>query len=226
MEEITGFNDLTLQEGIYFLNYKTEQEAFWASDFGNEYIQRKQGEDEKRKKIFLWSILMSNLPKVDSIFEFGCNIGLNLKAINYLQPEIVLRGIDINKLAVRQASKSNIGHIKEGSITEPLKLPKTDLVFTFGVLIHVNPDKLEAAYSNLFETSKKYILVAEYFNPTPIEVDYRGHRGKLFKRDFSGDLMDLYDLNLVNYGFFYKNDKKTAQDNLNWFLLEKKIPRA
>ena len=31
------------------------------------------------------------------------------------------------------------------------------------------------------------------------------------------------DLDLVDYGFIYHRDKNFPQDDLNWFLLEKKV---
>ena len=34
----------------------------------------------------------------------------------------------------------------------------------------------------MYNLSKKYIYLSEYFNPTPIELIYRGFKGKLFKR--------------------------------------------
>ena len=66
------------------------------------------------------------------------------------------------------------------------------------------------------------MLVAEYYNPTPTDVVYRGHSERLFKRDFAGDLIDSYGLNLVDYGFWYKRDN-VAQEfgDVSWFLLEK-----
>jgi len=67
-----------------------------------------------------------------------------------------------------------------------------DLVFSKGVLIHINPDELERVYKKFYDMSKKYILIVEYYNPTPIEINYRGHSRKLFKRDFTGELIKLY----------------------------------
>ena len=64
--------------------------------------------------------------------------------------------------------------------------------------------------------------VAEYYNPSPVELPYRGHEGKLFKRDFAGELMDRHStLTLVDYGFAYHRDNCFPQDDLTWFLLEK-----
>ena len=91
-----------------------------------------------------------------------------------------------------------------------------------GVLIHINPDFLSKVYEILHKSSKRYICVAEYYNPSPLEVSYRGHQGKLFKRDFAGEIIDKFkDVCLVDYGFVYHRDAY-PQDDITWFLLEKK----
>lgn len=48
---------------------------------------------------------------------------------------------------------------------------------------------LPEIYDKLFTASQRYILVAEYYNPSPVEIIYRGHSNRLFKRDFAGELM-------------------------------------
>jgi pseudaminic acid biosynthesis-associated methylase len=91
-----------------------------------------------------------------------------------------------------------------------------------GVLIHINPDMLESVYAKLYDSSNKYILIAEYYNPTPVSISYRGHNDRLFKRDFAGEMLDKYnDLRLTDYGFLYHRDNYFLQDDINWFLLEK-----
>ncbi len=61
-------------------------------------------------------------------------------------------------------------------------------------------------------------MVAEYYNPTPVAISYRGHNDRLFKRDFAGELLDLYpQLQLVDYGFVYRRDPSFPQDDLTWF---------
>ena len=64
--------------------------------------------------------------------------------------------------------------------------------------------------------------MVEYYNPTPVEVKYRGHSQKLFKRDFAGEMIDKYKskIKLIDYGFVYNRDLH-PQGNLTWFLLEK-----
>jgi spore coat polysaccharide biosynthesis protein SpsF len=91
-----------------------------------------------------------------------------------------------------------------------------------GVLIHINPDMLGIVYEKLYQLFSHYILIAEYYNPTPVEVNYRGHSSKLFKRDFAGEMLDKYpDLKLLDYGFIYYRDNNFPQGDTNWFLLEK-----
>ena len=48
-------------------------------------------------------------------------------------------------------------------------------MFYKGVLIHINPDKLENAYENLYKNSNRFICINEYYNPSPVKINYRGH---------------------------------------------------
>ena len=73
-----------------------------------------------------------------------------------------------------------------------------------GVFIHINPNYLINVYENLVNGSNRYVLVAEYYNPAPTKITYRGNEDRLFKRDFAGDLIDNYGLKLIDYGFVYK----------------------
>ena len=202
---------------------KTEQEKFWMSEFGNNYIKRNQISDLLPSKINLFSNVLKYTQGVNSFMEFGPNVGTNLLAINQLKPNASLNALEINKAASRKLKSLKIcDNVWEGSILENIKLKKTSLTFTCGVLIHINPDSLIKAYEKLYKWSKKYILICEYFNPTPTKIAYRGHQDKLFKRDFAGDLLKKYkDLSLVHYEFCYKNDNNFPMDNTTWFLMKK-----
>jgi spore coat polysaccharide biosynthesis protein SpsF len=91
-----------------------------------------------------------------------------------------------------------------------------------GVLIHIAPDQLAAVYEKLYQVSRRYILIAEYYNPTPVSIPYRGHADRLFKRDFAGEMLDRYPaLELVDYGFVYHRDPLFPQDDMTWFLLQR-----
>lgn len=203
------------------MKYATEQEEFWSGDFGNNYINRNNSEALLNSKIALWAKMLRSSSKIKSVRELGCNIGLNLLALKRLNSELNLSGYEINQNAVHHAMQLKVASITNGSILNRINDEKVDLTFTMGVLIHINPKHLSSVYSNLVDGSNKYVLVVEYYNPTPIQVEYRGNKDRLFKRDFAGDLIDDYGLKLVDYGFVYKRDNWVPQDDLTWFLLEK-----
>ncbi len=202
--------------------YKTEQEAFWAGEFGNEYINRNQDEKLITSNALLFGQILKSTVKIKSIIELGCNIGLNLQALHRINPYFKLAGYEINETAANAAKELQIAQITQGTILDNISTShKYDLTFTKGVLIHINPSQLEQAYRNLYELSSRYILVCEYYNPSPVMVNYRGNADRLFKRDFAGELINKYDLNLIDYGFIYHRDNYFPQDDLTWFLLEK-----
>ncbi|QDC01954.1 pseudaminic acid biosynthesis-associated methylase [Mesorhizobium sp. 8] len=203
------------------MNFKTEQESFWAGTFGKDYIKRNNSEQLLSSKVALWARMLRSAHGVGSIREFGCNIGLNLLALKRLRPDLALSGIEINKTAADEAAALGVAEIRNGTILDPVADGPVDLTFTSGVLIHINPEFLEAVYDNLVSNSRRYVLVAEYYNPVPTSVPYRGHADRLFKRDFAGDLIDGYGLKLLDYGFVYKRDSWCPQDDVTWFLMEK-----
>jgi len=203
-------------------NFKTEQEAFWAGAFGNEYIGRNTGDEYVANQLAFFSKIISSTRSVESVIEFGANIGLNLRAIRAIIPHVQLSGIEINANAVNELKNLSDITVYHQSILDFQPDHQRDLSLIKGVLIHLNPDCLPQVYDLLYQSSSRYICVAEYYNPTPVEISYRGHSGKLFKRDFAGELMDIFpDLQLVDYGFAYHRDINFPQDDITWFLMEK-----
>jgi pseudaminic acid biosynthesis-associated methylase len=204
------------------MKYKTEQEHFWATDFGNEYPSRNEGETLISSNVALFSKIFKNCPSVNSVAELGCNIGLNLIALHRIKRQLQLRGYEINEKAALTASQENIGEIINTSVLNTLDTShKFDLTFTKGVLIHINPDMLHKVYQNLYDLSDRYIMVCEYYNPAPVSIEYRGNKERLFKRDFAGELIQKFDLKLIDYGFNYQHDHYLTNDDSTWFLLSK-----
>lgn len=202
--------------------YKTEQEKFWAGKFGDEYIGRNQGKKVAAANLALFSRILERTQSVRSVIEFGANIGLNLEALNHLAPGIELSAIEINHKAVAKLERLGDVKIYAESILDFKPDYSRDLVLIKGVLIHINPGNLPQVYDLLHQTCKRYICIAEYYNPSPVEVPYRGNREKLFKRDFAGEMLDRFpDLRLVDYAFTYHRDANFPQDDITWFLLEK-----
>jgi pseudaminic acid biosynthesis-associated methylase len=206
------------------MNYQTEQEKFWAAkEWGDDYIKR-NSYDRVKNNISFFSKILNRTNNIKSVIEFGSNIGLNLIALRQLLPDAEYSAIEINENACKELKKLDfINTIYNQSFFDFHDKGKKDLVFTKVVLIHINPEYLDIVYKKLYDASSKYILIAEYYNPTPVEINYRGHEGKLFKRDFAGEIMDKYpDLELIDYGFSYHRDNNFHQDDITWFLLEKK----
>lgn len=206
------------------MTFKTEQEAFWAGDFGTAYIQRNQGDALLASNLDFFSKALKNARGINSCIEFGANVGMNLRALKLLFPQQLHSGIEINPEAAKQLG-ALIGekNVFQNSIQDLQLTDSWDLVLIKGVLIHINPDTLIAVYDKLFAACAKYMLVAEYYNPSPVAIPYRGHMDRLFKRDFAGEIMDRHpSMRLVDYGFAYKRDPNFPQDDITWFLMEKR----
>ncbi len=204
------------------MKYKTEQEDFWAGEFGVEYSKRNSREVTVAPNIRLFSRIFERTQGITSLIEFGSNIGSNLTAIRSLLPRVDLAAIEINEFAREELAKIEACQVYAESILSYSSEKKYDMTLVKGVLIHINPDELQSVYRKLYDSSRRYICIAEYYNPRPVEVVYRGHERRLFKRDFAGEIMDRFDdLALIDYGFIYHRDPVFPQDDLTWFLLEK-----
>ena len=166
----------------------TEQEEFWVGKFGDEYIKRNQDKIWHSSNLNLFSKIISRTQNVQSIAEYGCNIGLNLRALEQLRPQCQLHGIEINKMAIDELKlRQSLVNVHHRSILERIDL-KVDFSFTKGVLIHIHPNDLVKVYDNLYRNSLRYIMVAEYYDPNPFQLIIASDN-KMFKRDFAGDLL-------------------------------------
>lgn len=206
------------------MTYRTAQEAFWAGEFGSAYIERNQGEDLLAANIAFFARALAAAGPIGSCIEFGANIGMNLRALKMLYPRQQQAAVEINAEAARQLRAAlPDAEVHEQSILE-FEAPRTsELALIKGVLIHIDPEFLGQVYDRLFAASSRYVLVAEYYNPTPVALTYRGHEQRLFKRDFAGEMLDRHPgLRLLDYGFAYRRDPVYPQDDITWFLLERR----
>lgn len=76
--------------------YNTEQEHFWAGEFGDDYIKRNQGEQLLASNLNFFTKALSQARNVSSCMEFGASIGMNLKALSLLYPAMNFQAIEIN----------------------------------------------------------------------------------------------------------------------------------
>ncbi len=206
------------------MTYRTEQEAFWAGEFGDAYRERcALSEDLVAARTNCMARMLKYAAPVTSAFEVGCNIGLNLVALKQVSPATELSAIEINDASADQARQLGVASVETASALDYAPQKAFDMTMICGVLIHMNPGVLPEIYDLLFKASDRLILLFEYYNPSPVEVNYRGHEGRLFKRDFAGEMLDRYEgeLKLVDYGFFYHRDPIARSDDGTFFLLEK-----
>jgi spore coat polysaccharide biosynthesis protein SpsF len=197
------------------------EEAFWAGSFGIDYISRNESPELLASNLHLFSIILERMTKPPkSVLEIGANIGMNIKALQALLPKTEFTGVEINEVAAKILESTGAA-VHNISIDQLNLNQKFDLILSKGVLIHIAPEKLALTYEKIYSHAKKWIIFAEYYNPSPLGVDYRGHKDKLFKRDFAGEFLDRYpDVSLVDYGFKYHKGL-FPQDDITWFLMSK-----
>lgn len=202
---------------------RSSQEEFWRGSFGSDYSDRNVGEGLVAGNTALFARALRNAGAPHSVLELGANIGMNLIALGRLFPEADLHAVEINaKACDHLRALLPPENVTEGSLLDASPLGGFDLVLIKGVLIHIAPDDLAAAYRRAVDSTDRHLLICEYYNPTPVEVPYRGERERLFKRDFCGEILDCHpEMRLVDYGFVYHRDVSFPLDDISWFLLEK-----
>lgn len=191
----------------------------WKGRFGEEYTQR--NEFDWRERVDPFRSMLTDID-VEKILEVGCNRGYNLIAISkVLNEKANLVGIEPNMDALKVARKSSseIGFLEGSAYDIPLKNGYFDLCFTSGVLIHVPPEKIDTAISEICRVSKQYILSIEYYSEEEKEVEYRGEKNMLWKRDFLRCYKSQFpDISLVRKGYWGPED---GFDRCHWWLLKK-----
>lgn len=199
------------------------QEKLWSGRFGDEYTMRQKISRIDTEVFFIRALdgtMRTSL--LNTVIEFGANTGHNLQAIAELfEDSCSTTGVEINDAAWEKLKDVADVAVNASILDMGSMMFRGDLAFTKGLLIHIHPGDLPCAYRTLYDASSRYILIAEYFNPTPVEVKYRDHDEALWKRDFGGDMLDTFpDLDCIDYGFVWSRDKH-PQDNLTWWLFEK-----
>lgn len=206
--------------------FRTEQEAFWAGQFGDDYIGRNEDLPETLAgNLFSFSRMLERVrPFPASLIELGANIGLNLRALKLLLPRTHQTAVEINAHAVERLRRDGVGDaIVHDSLLNFTPARPAELALIKGVMIHLAPEMLPDVYRKLAECSARHVLIAEYYNRRPEEILYRGNRGKLFRRDFGGEFLDTCpEFQLIDYGFSYHRDVRERQDDITWFLFERR----
>ncbi len=205
------------------MNFKTAQEQFWAEDYAQDYIRKNSGFDQALGTE-AWRKMLAQASGVNTLLECGCNIGRNIGFLEQVLPAASRSIVEISEPAFRHVTANHaLDQAFNGPLREaPFAPASFDLVFTIGVLIHIHPDELLSSMRKMHELSSRYVLMGEYFNRTPVMLEYQGQRDRLFKRDFGKLFIENFDVRLVDYGFLWGHVYDTAGfDDVTWWLFEK-----
>lgn len=182
----------------------SSQAEAWAGEFGDEYTRRNRV--GWRGRIPFWREIL-NLTSARSVYEFGCNAGWNLSAIKAASRhpsdraddyrwDVETYGEDINESALIQAASAGLDAYPADDLLQPALM--VDLSFTAGVLIHIAPQDLEATMQKVISFSADWVLAVEYADTEEVEVEYRGQKNMLWRRDYGRLYQDLgLELQLV-----------------------------
>lgn len=209
--------------------FNSPQERFWAQEYATDYIARNSAFDHALGVQAWQQMLAGTQGAVGNFLECGCNIGRNLEQLALALPQARPSVIEISKPAFEFVNaRHDFEHAFNGPILDaPMPAGGFDLVFTSGVLIHINPDQLLAHMQRMFDFSRRFVLMGEYFNRTPVSLEYRGEKDRLFKRDFGKLFIQNFDVRLVDVGFLWGHLYDPAGfDDVTWWLFEKNTPLA
>lgn len=188
------------------------QEEFWASFFGNDYSERNNN-IPWRDRIPFWQDIVARTEAM-SVLDVGTNCGWNLMALREIDEDLALWGVDVNEKALDHARAEGLS-VANRSAGDLKNFGNFDVVATSGVLIHIEPDKLEGVMNEIIRASRKYVVAVEYASADPQEsgVPYRGYC--LWRRPF-GKLYEGLGLKLLASG-----EETPGFPGCAWWLLEK-----
>lgn len=209
----------------------TEQLKRWTGKFGKKYTDRSIISLSNLEKLYqntygiktteLNELFLGKMSHSMRILEVGCNVGNQLLCLQNMGFNN-LYGIEPQNYAVELSKKrtKDINIIKGDAFDIPYKDKYFDLVFTAGVLIHINPRDIKKVIKEIYRCSGKYIWGFEYYSEEYEEIIYRGKKSLLWKANFPKIYIDTFpDLEIVKIKFL----KYLENDNIDiMFLLRKK----
>ena len=186
------------------MNNITEQASKWSGAFGREYTDRNPQSIEEMEELYTRNYGLSrtelnrrfldNLDRSMRILEVGSNVGNQLLCLQRMGFG-ALYGIELQSYAVEisKSKSKNINIIQGEASNIPFKDGYFDMVFTSGVLIHIAPKNLQDVLGEIHRCTKKYIFGFEYYSDETKEIAYRGNSDLLWKADFAGKYLGLFD---------------------------------
>ena len=160
---------------------------------GDEWVMSYWDSREHPHRPFLIERIFKFSPS--SILEIGCNCGPNLYLIAKRFPDVKIRGIDINPMAVQ---KGNEWLAQEGVSNVKLSVSKADelgqfqdksfdVVFTDAILIYIGPDKIKKVMKEMIRITRRALILLEWncFKPQGKDPNGLGvYQYGAWKRDY------------------------------------------
>ena len=218
----------------------SEQLDKWTGEFGDEYHKRNCNTYRSvMGRVQVWKDIAQYVPMIGSygykyyssspvfdaekpmtILEVGAGTGANLLAIKHLKTAHTLIALEPNYEAVQilrdQHVTEEIMHMSWMDYVPIYK--KVDLVFTYGVLIHVDPKERKKFMQKIIDTSSRYVVCCEYFSPTCRQIDYHGNKDMLWLDNYGGIYKDM-GLKILSCKFYSK--LLTGLDDITCWVMEK-----
>jgi len=138
-------------------------------EFWDSYSDSNHNHDAKKISNFIYNMCLGlNATKV---LEVGCNVGNNLQAF---PKAFTVEGVDKNEHAIEIACFRYPHLFSQGDIMK-LSYPDNycDVVFTRGLLIHIDPVDLHQAMRELLRVSKRWVFNLEYHSEDEQKVAYQ-----------------------------------------------------
>jgi len=201
----------------------TKQLQAWTTDFGRAYTDRNPSDIDKMDAEFggyrgvgLKSNLFRRFLGRDrlasgKVLEVGSNIGVQLKILQKVNPDLQLYGLEPQAYALEKGKNlfPDIHFTPGNAFAIPFADNTFDVVMTNTVLIHIHPDDRPRALAEILRVSRRYVHFHEYYAHKLVEVRYRGHEGLLWKDDFiksyqkvaleNGVAIQVADVQLLEY---------------------------
>ncbi len=194
----------------------TQQREFWLGEFGDSYMQRNKSIEDVNQEYAketgitveqIFQKFFDSLDRKSKILELGCNVGLNLRMLQKMG-FTNLYGVELNKKALDIAQKNSKNITFINSSIEDFEPSETyDLVYTAGVLIHINPSVLDSVLKKIINLTNRYVFGFEYYSDNLVEIKYRDYANVCWKQNFPLLFTKLSpSLKVIKEEkFFYKN---------------------
>ncbi len=188
------------------------QEQEWGGKIGADYTDRNiySAEDLDSLYLRLLGITRTDLNqrflgnfrtllRFMRILEVGCNTGMQLRHLQKMG-FWNLHGVELQQYALDRLCVERV-ETRQGSATNlPYPDESFDLVFTSGVLIHIHPDNLPLAMSEIERCTRRYIWGLEYFSEETQEITWRKRGNMKWSADYATLFLDrLHNLTLLDW---------------------------